>query len=157
LSDIMQPDAATDTTTDEPRPDAENVDTPDVAQTEPPDPEPADDADTFPREYVEKLRKESAGYRDKANTAQARASELESTLTALERTRRVESLAREMGLPEPFWSRVTGDDDDAIIKDIYALLDGVKSSKRVSGDVGQGRRDTAPAQVNLIGLLRGER
>jgi hypothetical protein len=42
---------------------------------------------------------------------------------------------------------------------IAALLDDKPhlKARAVSGDVGQGRRDTAPAQVNLIGFLRGER
>ena len=35
----------------------------DVSSTEPPEAPVADDADSFPRDYVEKLRRESAGYR----------------------------------------------------------------------------------------------
>lgn len=45
--------------------------------------------------------------------------------TKLERTRLVESLAREMGLPEKFWSRVQGSTDDEIISDINDMLEGL--------------------------------
>lgn len=49
----------------------------------------------------------------------------------LERTRLVESLAREMGLPEKFWSRVQGSTDDEIISDINDMLEGLpKGDKR---------------------------
>ncbi len=48
----------------------------------------------------------------------------------LERTRVVESLAREMGLPEKFWGRVQGDTDDEIISDINDMLEGLPRSER---------------------------
>jgi hypothetical protein len=53
--------------------------------------------------------------------------------TKLERTRLVESLARELGLPEKFWSRVQGSTDDEIISDIHDMLDGLPKSERPSG------------------------
>lgn len=53
--------------------------------------------------------------------------------TKLERTRSVESLAREMGLPEKFWSRVQGTTDDEIISDINDMLDGIPRSERTTG------------------------
>lgn len=51
----------------------------------------------------------------------------------LERTRLVESLAREMGLPEKFWGRVQGDTDDEIISDINDMLEGLPKSERTNG------------------------
>ena len=66
-----------------------------------------------------------------------RLSELEQSLaeatdryTKLERTRLVESLAREMGLPEKFWSRVQGTTDDEIISDINDMLEGLPRAER---------------------------
>ena len=44
------------------------VDTP-TTDTEDADEDQAEEADTFPRSYVERLRRESAGYRERANTA----------------------------------------------------------------------------------------
>jgi hypothetical protein len=37
----------------------------------------------------------------------------------------VETLARDMGLPEKFWSRVQGSSDDEIISDINDMLEGL--------------------------------
>lgn len=53
--------------------------------------------------------------------------------TKLERTRSVESLAREMGLPEKFWSRVQGTTDDEIISDINDMLEGLPRAERNNG------------------------
>lgn len=53
--------------------------------------------------------------------------------TKLERTRVIESLAREMGLPEKFWSRVQGTTDDEIISDINDMLEGLPRSERSEG------------------------
>jgi hypothetical protein len=55
----------------------------------------------------------------------------------LERTRMVESLAREMGLPEKFWGRVQGDTDDEIISDINDMLEGLPRSERQSAPLSQ--------------------
>lgn len=44
-----------------------------------------DTADTFPRSVVEKLRKESAGLRDRAKTAEERAEQAEERLIAVQR------------------------------------------------------------------------
>lgn len=69
-----------------------------------------------------------------------RLAELESSLaeateryTKLERTRLVESLAREMGLPEKFWSRVQGATDDEIISDINDMLEGLPRAEKAQG------------------------
>jgi hypothetical protein len=55
----------------------------------------------------------------------------------LERTRIVESLAREMGLPEKFWGRVQGDTDDEIISDINDMLEGLPRSERQNAPLTQ--------------------
>jgi hypothetical protein len=142
MSDDAQPDAATDTTTvDETQPDAENVDT--------------ESTDTFPRKVVEDLRRESAGYREKAKTAETRSDELARQLF----TARVSAtglLADPRDLPfDANWL----DDETELRGAIAALLDDKPhlKARTINGDIGQGRRETAPAPVNLIGLLRGER
>lgn len=57
--------------------------------------------------------------------------------TKLERTRLIESLAREMGLPEKFWSRVQGTTDDEIISDINDMLEGLPRAERTNGVLSQ--------------------
>lgn len=64
--------------------------------------------------------------------------------TKLERTRLVESLAREMGLPEKFWNRVQGTTDDEIISDINDMLEGLPRNERQPGVFSQ-----SPQVVNV--------
>lgn len=73
-----------------------------------------------------------------------RLSELESSLaeatdryTKLERTRLVETLARDMGLPEKFWSRVQGSTDDEIISDINDMLEGLPRADKQNAVLSQ--------------------
>lgn len=82
-----------------------------------------------------------------------RLSELEQQLqdatdryTKLERTRLVESLAREMGLPEKFWGRVQGTTDDEIISDINDMLEGLpRVDKQPGGTLSQAPRVSVQA------------
>ena len=81
-----------------------------------------------------------------------RLSELEQSLaeatdryTKLERTRTVESLAREMGLPEKFWGRVQGSTDDEIISDINDMLEGLPRAERNTGVPSQQPKVTVSA------------
>lgn len=53
--------------------------------------------------------------------------------TKLERTRLVETLARDMGLPDKFWSRVQGSTDDEIISDINDMLEGLPRAEKPNG------------------------
>lgn len=93
---------------------------------------------------VEELNAKIASYEEAQLSAEEkkdkRLSELEQSLaeatdryTKLERTRLVESLAREMGLPEKFWSRVQGATDDEIISDINDMLDGIPRAEKTNG------------------------
>lgn len=139
MSDEMQPDAADTAPADEAQPGAENVDT-----------EP--EGDTFPREYVEKLRRESAGYRDKAKTAETRADELARKLFE-SRVAATGLLADPSDLPfDAEWL----DNEEDLRGAIGALLDEKPhlKSRTVTGDVGQGRRDTAEAPFDLLAELR---
>jgi len=108
------------------------------------------DAETFPRAYVERLRAESAAHRTKAADRDALAERL-----ATELVRATGRLADPSDLPF----------DAALLHDDAALgaaLDDLLKRKphlaarRVAGDVAQGEQGAAtPAPFSLLGALRG--
>lgn len=106
-----------------------------------------DEQDTFPREYVEKLRKENATYREKAKKADAYAQELFNARVAA-----TGRLADPTDLP---FDEAALDDHDALIAAVDDLLARKPhlASRRVSGDVGQGVTGSGDT-VNLAGILR---
>ncbi|WP_349269158.1 hypothetical protein MPNTM1_04608 [Mycolicibacterium parafortuitum] len=108
--------------------------------------------DTFPRAYVEDLRKESAGYRDRAKQAEDRADALAKRLhTALvTATNRLENPA-DLGFDAEHL-----DDADKLSAAIDALLsDRPYMAKRVvKGDAGQGPRGDNTS-VSLLDMLKG--
>lgn len=111
------------------------------------------DGDTFPRSYVEDLRKESAGYRDRAKTAEDKADQLAQRLHAalVTATGRLEN-------PADLDYRADHlDDDAALAAAIDALLaDRPYMAKRVvAGDAGQGARGGNTATPSFADLLRG--
>ena len=71
-----------DTTEDEPSTvvEPETSDTDDACTPDDSGEKPPEDGDTFPRSYVERLRRESAGYRERANTADTYARRLHTEL-----------------------------------------------------------------------------
>jgi hypothetical protein len=124
----------------------------------PDEPEPvaaeADDADdeeqpeTFPREYVEKLRKESAGYRERAGQADQLAERLHTALVAA-----TGRLADPTDLPFDVGHL---DDAEALTAAIDELVERKPhlKTRRPSGDVGQGAGGAKGTDVNLADLLR---
>ena len=107
-----------------------------------------EDAETFPRAYVEKLRQEAAEARVRAKRADDLAREL---FTA--RVAATGRLADPNDLPF----------DDALLADMPALeaaIDELVSqhphyaARRPRGDVGQGATGSDAGTVNLAGLLR---
>lgn len=109
--------------------------------------EPAEEQDIFPREYVEKLRKEAAGHRERAKRTDELAHRLHTAL--VEATGR---LADARDLPY----------DEAHLEDPQALLQAIEAlladrphlgSRKPMGNIGQG---VAPSgdDVNLAGILR---
>ncbi|MGW8565172.1 hypothetical protein [Isoptericola sp. NPDC055881] len=135
----------------EPQEPAEDV-TPDEtpqAPTEPQDDaqEPEDDAETFPREYVVKLRKEAADARVKVKDRDALAGRLHDALVAA-----TGRLADPSDLP---FNEAHLDDPEALERAISDLLSRKPhlASRRVTGDVGQGASGDAGG-VSLAGLLR---
>ncbi|WP_241472644.1 hypothetical protein [Mycolicibacterium neoaurum] len=115
----------------------------------------SDTTDTFPREYVETLRKESAGYRERAKLADERAE-------ALGRRLHRELVAATARLENP--DDLPFDDDHlddttALTAALDALLaDRPYLAKRtVTGDAGQGERGNADAPFSLLEALKGLR
>lgn len=108
---------------------------------------PPEDAETFPREYVQRLRDESARYRTRAGRADDLGQRLHTALvTATGR------LADPTDLP---FDEQHLDDIElltAAVDDLLARKPHL-ASRRPAGDVGQGARPEA-ASVDLAGLLR---
>lgn len=116
-------------------------------ETEQNDTEPT----TFPRSYVESLRRESAEHRTRAADRDALAQRLQATLVA--QTGRLVDGADDL---VPFdESHLT--DSDALSAALDALLEArpyLAKPQRPSGDVGQGR-GSAPAPFSLLDAMRG--
>ena len=95
-------------------------------------------ADTFPRDYVETLRKESADHRTKAKAAEDRADTLAKRLHT-ELVRVTGKLENAADLP---FDAEHLDDDDKLSAAIDALLEDRPyfAKRKVSGDAGQGPR-----------------
>ncbi|MEQ4567993.1 hypothetical protein [Paenarthrobacter sp. CAP02] len=109
---------------------------------------PLEDGDTFPRTYVEKLRTESAKYRQRAQQADDLASRLHTALVAA-----TGRLADPSDLPF----------EDGHLDDAAALTAAVDdllarkphlASRKPRGDVGQGPTSGASDTVDLAGILR---
>lgn len=119
-----------------------------VTTTDAPEDEQTDDtAETFPREYVEKLRKEAADARVKAKRADDLAVRLHTALVAA-----TGRLADPSDLP---FDEAHLEDADALSAAVDALV-AVKphlASRRPFGAIGQGATAT-PAGVDLAGILR---
>ncbi len=108
--------------------------------------QPEEEPETFPREYVEKLRDESAKHRTRAQRADDLAARLHTALvTATGR------LADPSDLP---FEESHVDDAEALTVAINELLSRKPhlASRRVTGDVGQGV--TGDSSVDLAGMLR---
>lgn len=106
-----------------------------------------DEPDTFPRDYVEKLRKENAGYRDKAKKAETYARELFSA--------RVAATGRLADPDDLTFDEALLDDHDALTAAVEELVARKPhlASRKPRGDVGQGLSGSS-ATVDLAGLLR---
>ncbi|PJE07566.1 MAG: hypothetical protein CK429_24730 [Mycobacterium sp.] len=120
-----------------------------------PDAEETSDAepDTFDRSYVEKIRRESAGYRDRAKTAEARADELARALFAT----RVAATGKLADPTDLSYDPEALDDADKLAAAIDALTQAKPHlrARKPSGSVGQGiTGDTAP-EFSLLDRLKG--
>ena len=112
-----------------------------------PDVTPDEDAETFPRAYVEKLREESARHRTRAQDRDTLAERLHTSLVAA-----TGRLADPTDLA--FDDAHLADDDalSAAIDDLLARKPHL-ASRRVVGDVGQGAGSSADT-TDLAAILR---
>ncbi|WP_345313893.1 hypothetical protein [Gordonia alkaliphila] len=108
---------------------------------------PEDEPETFPREYVEKLRQENGKYRQRAQQADDLAQRLHTALVAADgRLQDPTDLAFDP-------SHLDDDNLTAAIDDLIERKPHL-AARRIVGDVGQGATTTAGA-VNLLGILGG--
>lgn len=107
----------------------------------------------FSREYVEKLRKESAGYRDRAKSAEARVDELSRQLF----TAKVMASGKLADATDLEYNPELLDDDDALSAAIDALTESKPhlKARKVAGDVGQGDRGKPEEPFSLLKALKG--
>ncbi|BBX29311.1 hypothetical protein [Mycolicibacterium alvei] len=142
-------------------PDVGSSDTEGVAQIDTPDggdisdvtPEGSDleseqDPETFPREYVEKLRTENGKYRQRASEADSLANRLHTELV-----RATGKLADPTDLP---FDAEHLEDTDKLSVAINELLETKPhlATRRPSGDIGQGQRGPATGSFSLLGMLK---
>lgn len=139
---VQEPQEALETPQETPQ---ETVDAPEQQDG----PEDAQEAqETFPREYVEKLRQENGKYRQRAQEADDLAHRLHTALvTATGRLADPEDL--------PFADEHL-EDADALNTAISDLLQRKPhlASRRPRGDVGQGRSSDPSTTVDLAAMLR---
>lgn len=113
--------------------------------------EPTPEPDTFPRSYVESLRKEAAEHRTRAADRDQLAQRLQATLVA--RTGRLVEGADDL---VPF-DEAHLTDPEALSKALDDLLEArpyLAKPQRPSGDIGQGK-GAAPAPFSLLDAMRG--
>lgn len=109
--------------------------------------EPEGDAETFPRDYVEKLRKEAADARVKAKRADDLAERLHVALVA--------ATGRLADPTDLAYDEAHLDDDNALTAAVDALLARKPhlANRRPVGNVGQGAA-SGPEEVSLLGMMR---
>ncbi|MEN3221287.1 hypothetical protein PUR22_10625 [Mycolicibacterium porcinum] len=110
--------------------------------------EPDEDAETFPREYVEKLRTENGKYRQRAGEADALATRLHTELV-----RATGRLADPTDLP---FDADHIADAGKMVAAIDALLEAKPhlASRRPTGDIGQGNRGQGGGSFSLLQMLK---
>jgi len=123
-------------------PNEQTLPTDEAEQTEEPE-----EPDTFPRSVVEKLRKENAGYREKAKKAETYARELFYA--------RVAATGRLADADDLTFDEALLDDHDALLGAVEELVARKPhlASRKIRGDVGQGLSGGS-SSVDLAGILR---
>jgi hypothetical protein len=113
---------------------------------------------TFPREYVEKLRAEAAKHRTARKEAEDRAAAAEASVAGLQEQVfrfKVEQTGKLADATDLVFDAALLESDEALTGAVDTLLASKPhlASRRVSGDVGQGAGEPNPAEVSLAGLL----
>jgi hypothetical protein len=110
------------------------------------------EGDTFPREYVERIRNESRGYRDRVNTAEARVDELSRALFTA-RAGATGTLADPSDLEY----------NAELLEDAGALAEAIETlttakphlrARKLGGNVGQGVTGDQAAPTSLLAKLK---
>lgn len=111
--------------------------------------------DTFPRDYVNKLRRENRTYRDRAEAADQRADELAQRL----HSELVKSSGKLADATDLAFDAAHLDDADKLGAAIDALIESKPhlKSRRVSGDAGQGVKSAEDEPVSLLKIMNGQR
>jgi antitoxin component of RelBE/YafQ-DinJ toxin-antitoxin module len=130
---------------DEPLPTATDTDS---AGTAGADYDDNTDADQFPRAYVDRLRRESAGYRERAQRADEYATRLHAALVAA-----TGRLADPTDLPFDAEHLADNEKLTAAIDELLARKPHL-ATLRPAGDVGQGKRGQADTPASLADMLR---
>lgn len=127
---------------------AETLETPAPAEPTENEPTPEPDPDTFPRAYVEDLRKENADYRNRAKAADDLAKRLHTELV-----RATGKLADPTDMP---FDAEHLEDPDKLTASIDQLLSAKPHLKArlIVGAVGQGESGTTTG-VDLLGIMQG--
>lgn len=147
----------TDTTTEDQSTDAADTDgqgdDADDADGQGDDADDGDESATFTRDYVANLRREAAGHRSRANTAEERAEELAQTLWR-ERVAGLNLLADPTDLP---YDAELLDDRDGIRAAAEQLLADKPHlrTRRITERAGQGE-GSATDSVSLAGIMRAQ-
>ena len=122
-----------------------------VSHSDSPDAEDQDDADdaTFPRAYVDKLRAESARYRERAKSTDVLAQRLHTELV-----RATGKLADPSDLE---FDEAHLEDPELLAAAVDQLLERKPhlASRRPVGDIGQGQRGAAGDSPGLLSILKG--
>ncbi|OBK46502.1 hypothetical protein A5656_03570 [Mycobacterium gordonae] len=159
MSEDTRPDAADDTQINAEADEigAANTDTADAVENAP-EAQSGGNADesagnTFPRTYVEELRKESAKHRDRARQAEERADALARRLHG-ELVRATDRLENPADLA---YDAEHLDDPEKLKAALDALLSDRPYFRRrkVAGDAGQGPRGSGQAPFSLLGAIKG--
>ncbi|MCV7191877.1 hypothetical protein H7I02_03565 [Mycolicibacterium brumae] len=107
------------------------------------------EAETFPREFVEQLRKENGKYRTRAQRADQLAHRLHTEL--------VRATGRLADPSDLEFDPAHLDDPDALVAAVDELLAAKPhlASRRPVGDAGQGNRGGSGEPFSLLGKLKG--
>lgn len=110
-------------------------------------PEPVDDAETFPRDYVQKLRDENAKYRQRAAARDEIAAKLHTAL--------VQATGRLQDASDLPFDQTHLDDPDALTAALDALLTAKPhlATRKPMGSIGQGVSGASDT-FSLAGALR---
>lgn len=142
-------DTDTDSTVTEDQATTDATDTEDTSSDESTEADDQDDdGDTFPREYVEKLRGQNAKYRDRAKVADTYAKRLHTQLVA--------ATGRLADPSDLEFDEDHLDDLDTLTAAIDDLLTRKPhlATRKPVGDIGQGQRGNGPEPFSLLGMLK---